>query len=59
MNYRNAGLPLKSALRLSGYTPAEIEIVEAERAEEKQEENDLYTLYLNQARDESAKENAI
>ena len=58
-NYRNAGLPLKSALRLSGYTSAEIEIVEAELAEEKQQENDLYTLYLNQARDESARENNI
>lgn len=57
--YRDAGLPLKSALRLSGYTSAEIEIIEAELAEEKAEQNDLYTLYLNQARDESAARNEI
>ena len=59
VNYRNAGLPLKSALRLSGYTEAEIQIIESELAEEKAQQNDLYTLYLEQARAESASENNI
>ena len=59
MNYRNAGLPLKTALRLSGYTQAEIDIIEAEKAEEKQQDSDLYSLYLEQARAESAQENRI
>ena len=59
MNYRSAGLPLKSALRLSGYTEAEIQIIEQEAAEEKQAQADLAQLYLEQARDESARENRI
>ena len=59
MNYRNAGLPLKSALRLSGYTEAEIQIIEQEAAEEKQAQTDLAQLYLEQARNESAQENRI
>ncbi len=57
-NYRGAGLPLKSALRLAGYTPAEIETIEEEAAEEKQKNKDLAALYLQQARDESAQEDA-
>ena len=59
VNYRNGGLPLKSALRLSGYTEAEIQIIEEEAAEERQAQNDLAALYLEQARDESARENRI
>jgi hypothetical protein len=59
MNYRSAGLPLKSALRLSGYTQAEIDIIEAEKAEERAEQEDLAGLYLEQARNESARENRI
>lgn len=59
MGYRSAGLPLKSALRLSGYTEAEIEIIEQEAAEERQAQTDLAALYLEQARNESAQENRI
>ena len=59
MNYRSAGLPLKSALRLSGYTEAEIQIIEQEAAEEKQAQTDLAQLYLEQARNESAQRNEI
>ena len=59
VNYRNGGLPLKSALRLSGYTEAEIEIIEQEAAEEKQAQTDLAQLYLEQARNESAQRNEI
>ena len=59
VNYRNGGLPLKSALRLSGYTEAEIEIIEQEAAEEKQAQADLAQLYLEQARNESAQRNEI
>jgi hypothetical protein len=59
MNYRSAGLPLKSALRLSGYTSAEIDIIEAEAAEERAAQEDLAGLYLQQARDESAQRNEI
>ena len=59
VNYRNGGLPLKSALRLSGYTEAEIQIIEEEIAEERQAQSDLAALYLEQARDESARENRI
>ena len=58
-SYRNAGLPLKSALRLEGYTEAEIEIIEQEAAEEKQAQSDLAQLYLEQARNESAQRNEI
>lgn len=59
MGYRSAGLPLKSALRLSGYTEAEIQIIEQEAAEERQAQTDLAQLYLEQARNESAQENRI
>lgn len=59
VNYRNGGLPLKSALRLSGYTEAEIDIIEQEAAEEKQSQADLAQLYLEQARNESAQRNEI
>ena len=55
---RDAGLPLKTALRLNGYTDAEIEIVEQEIAEEKQSQ-DLSALYLQTARDESAQKDEI
>lgn len=58
-NYRSAGLPLKSALRICGYTAAEIDLVEQEIAEEKQEQADLAQLYLEQARNESAQRNEI
>jgi hypothetical protein len=58
-NYKSAGLPLKSALRLTGYTQSEIEIIEQEAQEEKQAQSDLASLYLEQARNESAKENRI
>lgn len=58
-NYRSAGLPLKSALRLSGYTDAEIAIIEQELADEKKNTEDLASLYLQQARVESARENRI
>ena len=57
--YRNSGLPLKSALRLNGYTEAEIEIIEQEQAEEKQEQSDLAQLYLQTARDETARQDFI
>lgn len=59
INYRNAGLPMRSALRMAGYTDSEIDIIEAEKAEEKQQDSDLYSLYLEQARAESAQENRI
>lgn len=49
--YRDAGLPLKSALRLTGFTEAEITVIEEEIAEEKQQSADLASIYLNQARD--------
>ena len=58
-NYRQAGLPMKSSLRLSGYTDAEIAIIEQEQAEEKQQGADLAQLYLEQARNETARENRI
>ena len=58
-NYRQAGLPLKSSLRLAGYTDAEVNIIEQEQAEEKQQNADLAMLYLEQARNESAQENRI
>ena len=58
-NYIGAGLALKSALRLAGYTAAEIETIEEEGAEEKQEKMDLMELYLQNARDESATKDAI
>ena len=57
--YRNSGLPLKSALRLNGYTEAEIEIIEQEQAEEKQAQTDLAQLYLQTARDETARQDFI
>lgn len=57
--YRDAGLPIKSAMRLAGYTEAEITVIEEEIAEEKQEQSDLVSLYLEQARNESAQENKI
>lgn len=57
--YRDAGLPLKSALRLSGYTEAEILIIEQETAEEKQARDDLADLYLEQVRNETSRENRI
>ena len=57
-NYRGAGLSMKSSLRLAGYTAAEIETIEEESAEEKQEQKDLAKLYLEQARDETAREDA-
>ena len=53
-----AGLSMKSSLRLAGYTAAEIETIEEESAEEKQEQKDLAKLYLEQARDETAREDA-
>ena len=59
MNWRSAGLPLRSALRLSGYTDAEIDIIEQEIAEEKQAQSDLAQLYLETARNRSAQENNI
>ena len=59
MNYRSAGLPLRSALRLNGYTDAEIEIIDREVAEEKQVQSDLAQLYLENARSQSAQENRI
>ena len=57
--YRNSGLPLKSALRLNGYTEAEIEIIEQEQAEEKQAQTDLAQLYIETARNRTAQENRI
>ena len=57
--WKDAGLSTKSALRLSGYTPAEIELIEQESAEEKQQQEDLAQLYLEIARNRSAQENAI
>lgn len=51
-NYRGAGLPLKSSLRMVGYTEAEIATIEEEMAEEKQANADLAALYLEQARSE-------
>ena len=58
-NYRSAGLPLRSALRICGYTDAEIQLVEEEAAAEKQAQADLAALYLETARNESAQENRI
>ena len=58
-NYRSAGLPLRSALRICGYTDAEISLVEEEAAAEKQAQADLAQLYLETARNESAQENRI
>ena len=58
-NYRSAGLPLRSALRICGYTDAEIALVEEEAAAEKQAQADLAALYLETARAESAQENRI
>ena len=57
--YRDAGLPIRSAMRLAGYTEAEITVIEEEIAEGKQEQSDLVSLYLEQARNESAQENKI
>ena len=58
-SYRSAGLPLRSALRICGYTDAEIQLVEEEAAAEKQAQTDLAALYLETARNESAQENRI
>lgn len=58
-NYRSAGLPLRSALRICGYTDAEIQLVEEEAAAERQAQTDLAALYLETARNESAQENRI
>ena len=58
-SYRSAGLPLRSALRICGYTDAEIQLVEEEAAAEKQAQADLAALYLETARNESAQENRI
>ena len=49
--YRDAGLPIRSAMRLAGYTEAEITVIEEEIAEERQNSEDLAAIYLNQARD--------
>ena len=46
-------------MRLAGYTEAEITVIEEEIAEEKQEQSDLVSLYLEQARNESAQDNKI
>ena len=56
---RDAGLPLRSALRLNGYTDAEIAIIEQEIADEKAAQDDLAQLYLEIARNNSAQENRI
>lgn len=45
----DSGLPLKSALRIGGYTQAEIDIIQQEIEEEKQS-NDLAGIYLEMAR---------
>ena len=58
-SYRSAGLPLRSALRICGYTDAEIALIEEDAAAEKQAQADLAALYLETARNESAQENRI
>jgi len=58
-NYVDAGLPLKSALRLAGYTAAEIETIEQEIEESEQRHKDLAELYIQAARDKSASEDRI
>ena len=58
-NYVDAGLPLKSALRLAGYTAAEIETIEQEMEEADQRNKDLADLYIQAARDKSAQEDRI
>lgn len=58
-NYVSAGLPMKTALRLSGYTPAEIETIEQETAEANQRNADLSSLYLQAARNKTAAEDRI
>lgn len=55
--YRSAGLPLKSSLRLSGYTPEEIAIIEQEIAEENENNADLANAYLERARTISSQQN--
>ena len=55
--YRDSGLPLKSALRLSGYTPDEINIIEEEMTEEKQSDADMAKAYLDYTRMVTSQQN--
>ena len=54
-NYIGAGLPKKTALRLSGYTAAEIALIEEEAAEEKAASASLGSLLLENARAEDSR----